>query len=57
MGHGLVVAKGLGEQSEMMSRAVRASQDGQVLEKGSDNAWSTGGGKANHSSILAARTS
>lgn len=30
MGHGPVVAKGLGEQSEMMS-AARASQAGQVL--------------------------
>ena len=34
----------------------RTTQDGWVVVKSSDKTWSTGGGMANHSSILAVRT-
>ena len=44
MDHSLVVAKGVVLLSEAMSRAGRATQDGQVIEKSSDKAWSIGGG-------------
>ena len=46
MDHSLVVAKGVVLLSEAMSRAGRATQDGQVIEKSSDKAWSTGGGNS-----------
>ena len=42
--------------SVKLSRALGATQDGQVMAERSDRMWSIGEGKANHFSILALRT-
>ena len=36
--------------------SCRATEDGQVIGKGSDKTWSIGGGNGKHSSIFATRT-
>ena len=47
MDHTLVMAKGF---------AYRATQDGQIIVESSDKMWSTRGGMANYSSMLASST-